>query len=492
MPTNMQLLKLVRNAAARINQNAVNPEHVAVLAAADVVLNELMLRDEPHFYLAHLAQGRHMLGEGQQLMNGCGITTRRYEPLYRDLNANVRVDIVMDEIAHLNDHLVEITDLADETRSAAEKDYLVRLGDWENGLYKHRLEQVTDPSDALGKSLQPADLQAYLQRKHPQWKDLKIVAFAPLAGGFSKNTIFFETEDALNGRQALVMRAQQEIALLGWAGSDVTKEFYAIQLMRREGLPIAEPLWLEEDASQLGMRFIVSRKAVGKPQGGNFGSDAPVSDKLLRSIMATLVKLHGIRLDPDDSLVTRSHLREWMSTRTIAEATRYCVNEFVPQLVRKTDIAMTPQLLRGLKWLQRNVPQVDEPAAILHVDFGFSNLIIDNDEITAVLDWETSRLGDPAEDIEWTQRFLENDISLPDFLKKYEQDTGRKISEYRLAYARVLKCTLNAICCLSALRIIERNEMAHISLATLGLKYMVALATQFNELIDEAESVRDR
>jgi aminoglycoside phosphotransferase (APT) family kinase protein len=433
-----------------------------------------------------------MLAEGQTLMNGCGITTRRYEPLHSDLDANVRVDVVMDEIAHLNEHLVEITDLADETRSAAEKDYLVRLGDWENGLYKHRLEQVTDPSDALGKSLQAADLQAYLQRKHPQWKDLKIVAFAPLAGGFSKNTIFFETEDAANGRQAMVMRAQQGTELLDYAGSDVTQEFYTIQLMRRAGLPVAEPLWLEEDASQLGMRFIVSRKAVGKTQGGNLGSETPVSDQLLRSIMATLIKLHSVRLDPDDPLVKKSHLREWISVPTVAETTRYCVNEFIPQLARKTDIAMTPQLLRGLKWLQRNVPQIDEPAAILHIDFAFNNLIIDNEQITAVLDWESSRLGDPAEDIIWTQRSLASHISLPKFLKQYEQGTGRHISEYRLAYAKVLKCALNAICCLSAQRILDRDDMANISLGTLGLRYMAIFGSQFNALIDEAESVRDR
>lgn len=489
MPRHIQLLKQVRNAAARVNQTAGDPEHKALLTAADAVFNELMLQDAPRFYLDHLARGKRMLDEGHALLGAQGIKAQPGDAL-RDFDDDVRVDVVLDEIARLTAQLVDVVALLDESRSAAEKDYLIRLGDWENGLYQHRLEPAADPADALAKSLQPADLLAYLRHKFPQWKNLKLVNFAPLAGGFSKKTILFETEDDVNGRQAMVMRAEQGTDLLGYEGSDVTQEFYTIQLMRHAGIPTAEPLWLEADASRLGMRFIVSRKAVGKTQGGNMGSDEPVSAKLIDSMLEVMVKLQGVRLDASDPRVQKSHLREWLPCTTVTEAQRYCVTEFIPRLAKKLGIPMTPQLLRGLKWLQRNVPVVDEPAAVVHIDFAFNNLIIDKEQITAVLDWESSRLGDPAEEITWTQQSLAQYISLPDFLARYEAATGRRLSEYRLAYCKVVKCALNAICCLSALRILDTDDTAHITLGVLGLHYMAIFGSQFNTLIEAAEQAR--
>ena len=152
----------------------------------------------------------------------------------------------------------------------------------------------------------------------------------------------------------------------------------------------------------------------------------------------------------------------------------------------------TPPVLRGLKWLQQNVPEVDEPAPIVHIDFCFNNLIFDKEQVTAVLDWESSRLGDPAAEISWTQKSLEPHISLPDFIKRYEAATGRHISEYRIAYCKVMKCALNAICCPSGLRILEADDMAPITLGVLGLRYMALFGSQFNTLIADAESVRGR
>lgn len=486
MPRHIQLLKQLRKAAARVNQTTSVPEHKALLSAAEAVFSELMLQDDPTFYLEHLAEGKALLAEGRTLA-----AIPPGEEL-REFTADARADVVLDEISRLHGQLVDVVDALDEGRSAEEKDYLVRLGDWENKLYHHRLEPTPSPADTLVKDLQPADLLEYLRGRFPEWTNLQLHAFAPLAGGFSKKTILFETEDDVNGRQAMVMRAEQETDLLCYEGSDVTQEYFTIELMRRAGMPIAEPLWLEADRDQLGMRFLVSRKAIGKTQGGNLGSEEPVSPKLIGSILDNLVMLQGIRLEEPDPLVQQSHLREWMHCKTVDDAMHYCVDEFLPRLVRKTDIAMTPQLARGLKWLQRNVPDCDEPAAIVHIDFAFNNLIIDDEQVTAVLDWESSRLGDPAEDVNWTQQSLAPHISLDEFLQRYEAATGRQISEFRFAYCRVLKCALNALCILSALRILDTNDAADISLGVLGLRYMAIFASQFNSLIAAAESARGR
>jgi aminoglycoside phosphotransferase (APT) family kinase protein len=492
MSRNIQLLKQVRNAAATINQTTNNSEYKAILTAADYLFNELMLQDSSDFYLQYIAQGKILLTEGNALAKKMDQPATALHQLRDDLTAEMRIEVINSEIDKLHLCLNAVVKALDEGRSAAEKDYLIRLSAWEKMLYDHRLVQISAASEGQAKAITLATLQAYLEKKFPSWKGIWVTNFMALDGGFSKKTILFETEDALNGKQSLVMRAEQPYNMLCYEGSDVKQEYYTIQLMRKAGLPIAEPLWLEEDASHLGVCFIVSRKATGKTYGGNFGSEQALSTELLDMMLDTFIQMHKIKLDPSDPLTQKSHLREWLPCKTVTEALHYSVTVFLPRLISLTDIPVSPQLTRGLNWLEKNIPDVPEAPNIVHLDFSFNNLIIDGNKITAVLDWESSHIGDPAEDIIWTQFSLADYISMPEFLKRYKAGTGRDVPKYRIAYARVLKCAYNALSCLSSARSFDKTDDAHINLGILGFKYMAYFGVQFNELIAEAEKVRGR
>jgi aminoglycoside phosphotransferase (APT) family kinase protein len=262
-----------------------------------------------------------------------------------------------------------------------------------------------------------------------------------------------------------------------------------IERMRSAGLPTAEPLWLEADERHLGCRFIVSRKAQGRVYGGALGSDERLSAGIVRSVIDTFLRMHCVNIASDDALAAKSHLREWLPHRhSLRETTRYCVTEWLPRLIDRTHIPSSPQVARALKWLQRHIPDSDETPVVLHGDFSFNNLIIGDEGVTAVLDWESSRLGDPAEDIIWTQPNLGAYIGMPEFLEQYRAGTGREISEQRLAYSRVVKCVLNAVACLSAYQGLETRSDTNINLATLAYQYMGLFGAQFNSLIQRAEA----
>ena len=373
-------------------------------------------------------------------------------------------------------------------RSPDEKQYLQKLCAWESGFYQHRLTPVDYSTNTP--ALSAASLQDYLRNKYPEWTDLSLQHFSPLSGGFSKQTVLFKTSDSVNGEQSLVMRAEQPCNLLHYAGSEVSREIHMIRLMQKAGLPVAEPLWLESDASKLGMRFLVSRQAAGKTVGGNFGSVQRLSDTQLASMMETLFALHQVPVDGSDPLAQASHLQEWLPHKTITDCNRYLVEQFIPSIIAATGIAPSPQIQRGLNWLQRHVPQVDEPPVIVHLDYAFNNLIFADQQISAVLDWESSRLGDPADDIIWTQQSLQDYVSMPEFLQQYQQAVGREISAFRLAYARVAKCAVNAVCCLHGVHLLETEPAAHAALSPLAFQYMALVGSQFNDLIDAAEALR--
>jgi aminoglycoside phosphotransferase (APT) family kinase protein len=62
-----------------------------------------------------------------------------------------------------------------------------------------------------------------------------------------------------------------------------------------------------------------------------------------------------------------------------------------------------PALDRVTTWLQRHVPQSPTPT-IVHGDFKLDNLMFaphDPSQVTAILDWEMSTLGDPLMDVGW-------------------------------------------------------------------------------------------
>lgn len=59
-----------------------------------------------------------------------------------------------------------------------------------------------------------------------------------------------------------------------------------------------------------------------------------------------------------------------------------------------------PALELALRWLEDNRPPPG-PTRVVHGDFRMGNLLVDEDGLTAVLDWELAHLGDPLEDLGW-------------------------------------------------------------------------------------------
>ena len=82
-------------------------------------------------------------------------------------------------------------------------------------------------------------------------------------------------------------------------------------------------------------------------------------------------------------------------------------------------------------------------------------------------------------------------MSMDELLRRYKAGTGRDISEFRLAYWRVVNCLGGAMACLSSLRALETQESPPINIAVMAFQYVAYFGPQFNALIEAAEKVRD-
>lgn len=98
-----------------------------------------------------------------------------------------------------------------------------------------------------------------------------------------------------------------------------------------------------------------------------------------------------------------------------------------------------PILQLALLWLSRNIPQDIGPAAVLHGDAGPGNFIFADDRIAALVDWELTHLGDPAEDLAqiWVRSLIQPFVPIRDIFASYEAATGRIVDVARVKFHRL-------------------------------------------------------
>ena len=105
-----------------------------------------------------------------------------------------------------------------------------------------------------------------------------------------------------------------------------------------------------------------------------------------------------------------------------------------------------PIIDEAIRWFRENPPDIDE-LTVVHGDFRTGNTLINDEEITALLDWEMARLGDPMYDLGYSSmpylagklidRPTELVCAVADrewYYERYEELTGREVDRYAVEY----------------------------------------------------------
>jgi len=159
-----------------------------------------------------------------------------------------------------------------------------------------------------------------------------------------------------------------------------------------------------------------------------------------------------------------------------------------------------PMMRLAAAWLRRNMPSVDKPA-IVHADFRVGNFLFTepDNRISAWLDWELGRIGDPHQDIAWTTsrafgsydergRFLVCGlIPEEDFYQHYERASGRRIDQRALHWYKVMNAYSMVTLTLSTGYRIACNGKTHQDVLVtwlMGISYM--LMDELRNLIEQA------
>lgn len=494
LPSTDRLLRGTQATLQKIAGIVDDEQSKAELSIIDAVLSELARRNDTAWYAdfyrdmrALLAEGRDVFGEHADTSLHAAIDSDLGEVLPATLASELSYDTLALRISRVMRHLAALVDATPAHQTGAKLAFLQRVVAKENEFHLHRAQiaQTRQYKQAGKPPVTRQKLEAYLREREPQRKGLRVTDFKQLVGGFQKVTILFETEDDSGRRDSLVLRMEKDDKFVALDASDIRREYEIVEYVHAAGVPVAEPYWLEEDEGKLGNRFFVSQRVPGQNLGSAVSSSG-FTDDTIRSYMEGAAKIHGV---PLGDAARKLAIGRWLDHKTSIENTLAGIDYWRHQKLMH-QAGPSPITERVTRWLLDNAPDGDIPQCLIHCDYGPHNTLVHEGKLSGILDWESARIGDPAEDISWLLYSTGGKIDAQKALDMYEEITGHRISLYRLRYYDVMGCLKIMVSHGSCEAMYEAYEDASIVWLNLSMRFTPFGTSTLEERIRIAEDVR--
>lgn len=262
------------------------------------------------------------------------------------------------------------------------------------------------------------------------WAKLKfgstaaVTGLKRLSGGASQETWAFAVTGTGPDRPMILRRAPGGVSKARSSEAiGLSMEADLLTRAASAGVPVPPVLGVSEAGTDLGQAFIMDRIS-GETIGRKILRDeefAGARKVLARQCGEALAGIHSIPADALPDLPVSDGL---------SQLAKY-------ELIYRAFDLPRPVFELAIAWLKANAPE-PLPSVLVHGDFRLGNLMISEEGLASVLDWELAHIGDPREDIAWvcvnSWRFGHADKrvggfgDLPDLLDAYAAAGGGKFS----------------------------------------------------------------
>ncbi|MGO9450715.1 MAG: phosphotransferase family protein [Candidatus Binataceae bacterium] len=285
----------------------------------------------------------------------------------------------------------------------------------------------------------------YLRAKLPAARNLTLSDFVQTAGGWSHEIyVFYATwdENGCRERKGFCLRKDPGVGLLRELSS-LKEQFRVLEALQKTAAPTPKVYWYEEDSALLGGPFFIMEKVEGEVPnpwsraGKQFYAEASKRGKLPLSFVEALASLHNLdwRQAGLDFIGVPGRGKDF-ALREIAKW---------ETLIRLSIGKPEPVLTEILMWLRANAPDVQR-LAFVHGAYRTGNLIIKDDAIAAIIDWELQVIGDPMYDVAYVLSDLNREgspllscvVERNFFLDQYQKLTGLEIDLEVCRYYEIL------------------------------------------------------
>ena len=282
----------------------------------------------------------------------------------------------------------------------------------------------------------------------PEAHTIEVVGLEPIPGGYSRETYRFDAVvrcDAGEVVHPLILRKDPPSASAILQTSRAVEHELIESLRRHTTIPISRSLGHEPDVARFGEAAMIVERMGGNSRTSDLfhdGPDVDQADDVMRHLCEVLVQLHTAdiaTIDPAGSLADpRGVGIDVTSWDTYIDSTvEYYIRsfpemEYDPSVMEILDLFLT---------LRRNKPR-PLPLVLVHGDFNPANFLYADRRVTALIDWENARIGDPREDLGWmtTMDILSgsNVMAHPQteggFLAYYNLLTGFEVTQEEVDY----------------------------------------------------------
>jgi len=279
-----------------------------------------------------------------------------------------------------------------------------------------------------------------------------------LPGGASKDTWSFSARGSGGSVRRLVLRRDRD--RMGPSGSRLGLEAALLAAAAAVGVPVPPVVATGVDSDELGAAFLITEFVDGETIPRRILRDeqwAGVRPVLAAQCGQILAAVH--RIPP-------------------GEVPGLGAGDPLAQLRGQLDQLGQPHpaFELGLRWLERTRPAASVPG-VVHGDFRNGNLIVGDDGIRAVLDWELAHLGDAVEDLGWlcvkAWRFgsplpVGGFGSIEQLVTAYQAAGGRPVDEDVLRWWIVLGTLRWGIICIAQALTHLSGAVRSVELAAIG------------------------
>ena len=284
-----------------------------------------------------------------------------------------------------------------------------------------------------------------------------------LSGGASQETWSFDIMHPGGPTGAILRRAPKGYGAAPTRAAGLNAEARLMRLAHEAGLPSPEVLHVLTPEDDLGTGFIMRRiegETIARKilRDAQFATARPI---LARQLGKVAAGIHALKRED------LPKLREMTAAEEIAELTREYRSFDWPR----------PVFELALRWLAARDPGPPREVTLVHGDFRHGNLIIAEDGLRAVLDWELAHLGDPMEDLGWvcvnSWRFGEIDKpvggfgSREDLYAGYEEG-GRRADPERARFWEVMGTLRWGVMCCGMMRRFRKDPEHSMERAMIG------------------------
>lgn len=311
----------------------------------------------------------------------------------------------------------------------------------------------TSSDDDIG----PRLARAFRRRGH----DAVLADFRRLSGGASKESILVTLRDG-TGEAGYVLR-RAVAGLDDGFGLGPGIEAALLQAAGAAGAAVPGVAFVLDDDDGLGPGFVM-HKVEGETLAPRIQRDdafAQARAALPGQLGRALARIHRARIDdvadlPDQPVeVQIAHYRGVLDQIGVA----------------------APALELGLAWASAHRP-AGARTALVHGDFRLGNLMVDDQGLAAVLDWELSHRGDPMEDLGWlcirSWRFGRPDLPVAGIGERealfaaYEAESGVAVDRAAVHFWEIFgNIKWGAICLIQASRHVG-GQTRSVELAAIG------------------------